>query len=274
MSQDISTDDFAFYQGLLLRRSGLSLTEDKAYLLKSRLTPVADSLGFPSLAAFTQTVRSGMDPVVIKNVVEAMTTNETSFFRDSKPFDHLRAALQEMVTKHPHKRSIRIWSAACSSGQESYSIAMIMQEFLATHPGWSVQIVGTDISDDILAQAKAAEYGQFEVQRGLTIQMMVKHFDQANGKWRVKDDLKRMVQFRNVNLLENFSQLGMFDIVFCRNVLIYFDKTTKADVLSRISKQMTPDGHLFLGACETIVNLNVPLANVPAKQGMFCHAAA
>lgn len=190
-------------------------------------------------------------------------------FANQNFLDVMGYVLEEVVGK----RTIRIWSAACSSGQESYSIAMIMQEFLSANPGWHCQIVGTDISDDILAQAMKGEYSQFEVQRGLTIQMMVKYFDQVDGKWRIKDELRQMVHFHNTNLLEEFSSLGMFDIIFCRNVLIYFDQKTKADVLSRISKQLAPQGHLFLGACETIVNLNVPLQNVPTRQGLYCHAA-
>ncbi len=271
---DISPVDFLFYQSLLLERSGLSLSQDKAYLLSTRLTPVASSLGYATLAEFTEDLRKTSDPALIRSVVEAMTTNETSFFRDSKPFTALKEILPQIMADRQRNKTIRIWSAACSSGQECYSIAMVMQEYLKDFPDWKCQIVGTDISQEMLNQARKGEYTQFEIQRGLTIQMMVKHFHQENGVWKIKDDLRQMVQFQYANLLENLSHLGMFDIIFCRNVLIYFNSETKSHVLNKMASRLSSNGMLFLGACETIMNLPVPFTSAPGLHGVFKLKAA
>lgn len=266
---DISETDFVFYQSLLIEKSGLSLTPEKAYLLKTRLTPVAQSLGFKTLENFTQEVRAKKDKELVRAVMEAMTTNETSFFRDTKPFTILQELLPALTNSRQHKKVIRIWSAACSSGQECYSIAMVMQEFLKNKPDWKCQIIGTDISEDILQQARKGEYSQFEVQRGLTIQMMLKHFEQRGTVWHIKDELKAMVQFKQLNLLDDMSSMGAFDFIFCRNVLIYFNKEAKEKTLTKLSRQLASDGCLFLGACETIINLNVPLQPAERQLGVF-----
>ncbi|HEY8189561.1 MAG TPA: protein-glutamate O-methyltransferase CheR, partial [Micavibrio sp.] len=165
-------------------------------------------------------------------------------------------------------KTIRIWSAACSSGQEAYSTAIVVSEFLQDKPGWKCQIIGTDISEDILKIARAGEYNQFEVQRGLTIQMMVKYFTQAGTSWAIKDHLKSMVRFQQGNLLESSATLGMFDVVFCRNVLIYFNPETKASVLNGIAKRLSPDGFLLLGACETVLGLSTPFEAVQGLHGV------
>lgn len=262
----LSDADFKFYQSLLLEKSGLSLTTEKSYLLTTRLNPVASSLGYAKLGDFTDALRK-KDPALVRSVVEAMTTNETSFFRDTKPFQTLKELLPQIAKARERQKTIRIWSAACSSGQECYSIAMILHEYFCNKPDWKVKIVATDISNDILALAQKGEYTQFEVQRGLTIQMMMKYFTQVGTVWRVKDELRNMVEFKNLNLLESMTHLGSFDFIFCRNVLIYFNPETKTRVLTKMAERMQPDGYLFLGACETILNLTVPL--VPERHGVF-----
>ena len=264
---EINPVDFKFYQDMLLNSSGLALTDSKAYLLSSRLKPVALSLGYATLEDFTVDLRKGIDPSLKSAVVEAMTTNETSFFRDTKPFDALRQFLNTMVQKGGAKRSIRILSAACSSGQECYSIAMVLQEYFADKPGWRYEIVGTDISDEMIGKAQCGEYSQFEIQRGLTIQMMMQHFEQDGKNWRVKPSLKKNMHFQKINLMGNLAALGQFDIVFCRNVLIYFNPETKARVLNELSKRLNPEGLLLLGASETIIGLDVPFISNPICSG-------
>ena len=271
---EISQNDFNFYQALLKEKSGLALTEAKTYLLSSRLTPVATSLGYASLEDFTKDMRSGKDPSLSAAAVEAMTTNETSFFRDTKPFETFKTLLPEIMQSREIHKKIRIWSAACSSGQEAYSIAMTLDEFFADKPGWQYEIVGTDISESMLEQARRGEYSQFEIQRGLTIQAMVKYFDQSGTKWKIKDRLKSAVRFQYANLLDNIGSLGSFDFIFCRNVLIYFNSETKTQVLNEIGHHMREDSYLFLGACETAINLQVPLAPVSGQHGVLRRVAA
>lgn len=266
---ELSPEDFGYYQKMLLEKSGLSLAADKSYLLTTRLSSTAKNLGFSSLDAMTRDMRERNDARLINAVVEAMTTNETSFFRDTKPFENLKNLLPAIVAKQRITKNIRIWSAACSTGQEAYSIAMVMDEFLQNNPGWRCEIVGTDISEDVLKQAREGLYNQFEIQRGLTIQNMVKYFTQEGTSWRVNQKLRAMTQFKYLNLLDPMVSLGTFDIIFCRNVLIYFNAQTKTDVLSRIVKQLSPDGHIFLGACETAINLSVPLEAVSGQHGVL-----
>lgn len=266
---NITPQDFEYYQRMLQEKSGLSLSADKSYLLETRLTPIASSLGYESLGSFTQDLRSTSNPALIRNVVEAMTTNETSFFRDTKPFSNLIELLPEIMQAKKDRKQIRIWSAACSSGQECYSIAMALNDYFADKPGWTIQILGTDISQEMLTQARRGEYSQFEIQRGLSIQTMLKYFTQEGSVWRIKENMRNMVQFQYANLLENFAHTGAFDIVFCRNVLIYFNNETKTKALNNIAQRMSGDSLLFLGACETAINLPVPFENVAGKHGIL-----
>ncbi|MCB9989987.1 MAG: protein-glutamate O-methyltransferase CheR [Rhodospirillales bacterium] len=265
----VSEADFAFYKEFLFKLSGLSLTPEKNYLLESRLSPIASSLGYTDLSAFTAFLKTSKDNTVIQAVVEAMTTNETSFFRDTKPFERLKEVLPDIEKNKQGDRTIKFWSAACSSGQEAYSIAMTMQDYLAAKPGWKYQILGTDISNDILAKASSGTYNQFEVQRGLTIQMMVKFFTQDGPNWKVKDELRKMIDFKYANLLENLNHIGSFDIIMCRNVLIYFNLDTKTQVLRNIATKLGPHGYLFLGGCESIMNLDVPYKGVDGMPGIY-----
>lgn len=262
--------DFQFYQKLLLEKSGLALSPDKAYLLYTRLSPLAKTMGHASLDAMTAALRISLPISLVNQIVEAMTTNETLFFRDAKPFQHLRdVVLPNLIQQKEASKTIRIWCAACSSGQEPYSIAMVLDEFFQNRPGWTCQIVGTDISDEVLTQARKGEYSQFEIQRGLTIQMMIKYFTKQDDNWLIKDNLKNMVQFMPLNLLGGMAHLGTFDIVFCRNVLIYFNKETKEKVLTAISQRMMGSSTLFLGATETLLGLATPLQAAPEFNGAY-----
>lgn len=253
---DIQPADFDFIARFLKDKSGLVITTDKGYLLESRLLPLAKRNGCTSLGELIGRLRSGRDTVLIQAVIEAMTTNESFFFRDQKPFDHFKAVvLPHLLKTRAGSRSVRIWCAAASTGQEPYSLAMILKEAGAQLAGWRFEIIGTDLSRDVLDRAKTGLYSQFEVQRGLPIQMLVKYFKKHNELWQIDEAIRAMVHYREFNLLDSPAALGKFDVVYCRNVLIYFDQPTKAKVLDGIAKQMTPDGFLYLGGAETVIGV-------------------
>ncbi|HPQ51154.1 MAG: protein-glutamate O-methyltransferase CheR [Alphaproteobacteria bacterium] len=262
--------DFELFKSLLYERSGLVISPDKSYLLESRLTPIAKKWGLPSLESMTMQLRALPDEKLIKDIVEAMTTNETSFFRDTKPFQIFQdTILPVLLEKRKTRKSIRIWCAASSSGQEPYSLAMILKEKEAELRGWRFEIVATDISDEILDQAKRASYTQFEVQRGLPIQYLMKYFMQFGDSWQLKDEIRNMVRFSNFNLLDNMSRMGTFDIVFCRNVLIYFDEKNKGEILEKIAGQLENDGFLLLGGAETVLGITNKFTPNPEKRGLY-----
>lgn len=262
--------DFELYKDLLYKSSGLVITVDKSYLLESRLTPVAKKWGYPSLETMSVAMRGLPEPRLVKDVIEAMTTNETSFFRDGKPFELFRdVVLPHMAKKRNNNRSLRIWCAAASSGQEPYSLAMTILENQRIVPGWKIEILATDISDEILEKAKTAEYTQFEAQRGLPVQMLIKYFEQAGDNWKVKDEVRKMIKFQNFNLLEDMTPLGLFDIILCRNVLIYFDEKTKTDVLNRMAERMPSDGFLMLGGAETVLGISDAFKPLKDCRGLY-----
>ncbi len=263
-------EDFDFVAKLLKERSGLVLSRDKSYLLESRLMPVARRRGMKGLDDLVAAVRR-MDPALVKDVTEAMTTNESFFFRDGKPFDQFREqVIPRLLDARKDKKQIRIWCAACSSGQEPYSLAIILKEMEAKLAGWRVDIVATDLSTEILEKAKAGLYSQFEVQRGMPIQLLVKYFQKKDEMWQIDARLRAMVQYRPLNLLTDVrSPLGTFDVVFCRNVLIYFDQETKGKVLADISKLLAPDGCLFLGGAETVLGISDKFKPVVGQRGMY-----
>jgi chemotaxis protein methyltransferase CheR len=263
--------DFDIYKDLLRKQSGLALTPDKSYLLDSRLSAVAKKWGYPSLDAMTVALRAVPDKNLVTDIVEAMTTNETSFFRDNNPFELFKGTvLPYMLEARKIRKSFRIWSAAASSGQEAYSLCMLMKEIESTTlAGWRPEIVGTDISNEILDLAREGIYSQFEVQRGLPIQMLMKYFTQTGDKWQINENLRKMVRFQYFNLLEDMKILGSFDIILCRNVLIYFDEQTKADVLKRMAAQLADDGFLFLGGAETVLGITDAFQAVPGKRGLY-----
>ncbi|AWJ92332.1 chemotaxis protein CheR (plasmid) [Azospirillum baldaniorum] len=263
-------EDFDMFSTLLKQRSGLVLTRDKAYLLESRLMPVARKWNMKGLEELASTVRTRKDEALLRDITEAMTTNESSFFRDQKPFDQFKQiVLPKLMEARSAKRSIRIWSAACSSGQEAYSLAMLLSEDAAKLAGWRIEIVGTDISAEMVERSKSGIYTQFEVQRGLPIQMLVKHFKQQGDKWQISQQLRQMASFREFNLLGDLSTLGQFDIVFCRNVLIYFDQPTKTKVLEAIARQMPQDGVLYLGGAETVLGITDRFKPVEGQRGLY-----
>ena len=265
--------DYEFLRKLLKDRSGLDLSADKQYLVESRLIPVARRVGLSGITDLVARIKGGADALTLE-VVEAMTTNETFFFRDKIPFDHLReAVLPALVQARASRRALRIWCAASSTGQEPYSIAMCVKEF-AGLAGWRVEIVATDLSQAVLEKSKSGIFSQFEVQRGLPIQMLVKYFTQTGELWQLNADIRAMVQHRQLNLLQDFSHLGLFDVIFCRNVLIYFDQDTKAAIFGRLAKMLEPDGVLALGAAESVVGITDAFKPYAERRGLYCPNAA
>ncbi len=266
----MNVQDFEVFQILLKDVSGLSIDQGKMYLLQSRLRPLLVEHNLASISELARAVKTNPKSPLAWIVVEAMTTNETSFFRDVRPFDLFKDHIMPEIMKDGRKRKIRIWSAACSSGQEPYSLAMIIKEQKWIEQGWQFEIFATDISHDILKTAKDAVYSQFEVQRGLPIQMLVKYFTQHDGnKWHVNDDIKRMVNYKQFNLLHSMAGFGTFDIIFCRNVLIYFDPETKADVLQKMHALQKPEGFLLLGGAESVIGVTKVYKSVEGQRGLY-----
>ena len=263
-------DDFDFLSRTVRERSGLQLTQDKAYLLESRLLPVARKYGAKTLDEFVGAVRLRPDQEQLKAITEAMTTNETLFFRDTKPFEQFkRIVLPALLQSRATQRTIRVWCAASSSGQEPYSLAMVIKEEGAKLAGWRFEILATDLSIEMIERARAGMYSQFEVQRGLPIQLLMKYFKQMDDRWQLSDEIRNMVQYRQFNLLDDPRTLGTFDIVFCRNVLIYFDQPTKAQVLERIAKLLPNDGVLYLGGAETVLGITDRFEPMPNERGLY-----
>ena len=261
--------DYDYLRKLLKDRSGLMLSAEKQYLVESRLSPLARKAGLASLGELVAKLKSN-DERLIVDVVEAMTTNESFFYRDKIPFDHFRDEIMPaLIAARGKERRIRIWCAAASTGQEPYSLAMSIREMKEKLGGWRVDVLATDLSTEVLEKAKAGLYSQFEVQRGLPIQMLVKYFAQIGDTWQIAPDVRAMAQFRPLNLLADFAGLGRFDVIFCRNVLIYFDQETKTGVLNRIGRQLEPDGYLVLGAAETVVGLTDAFKPVADKRGLY-----
>jgi chemotaxis protein methyltransferase CheR len=267
-------ENFNWLCRYLLDNTGLVLGPDKLYLVESRLSPVAREFNTGDLDGLTETLRSGRNADLQRDVIDAMMTNESFFFRDGKPFDQFKqVVLPRLLQNRAAQKSFRIWSAACSTGQEPYTLAMILKEEQAKLAGWRVEIVGTDLSRDALDRARQGVYSQFEVQRGLPITLLVKYFTQNGDRWQISPELKNNISFRELNLLSDFASLGTFDVVFCRNVLIYFDQPTKARILEKISRMMPADGVLYLGGAETVLGVTEKFAPMPAQRGIYVHAA-
>ena len=266
--------DYEYLRKLLKDHSGLDLSADKQYLIESRLLPLSRKCGVAGISELVQKMKGGSSSIVAQ-VVEAMTTNETFFFRDKVPFEHFRDTIMpEMLAARAGRKSIRIWCAAGSTGQEPYSLAMSLKEMGAALAGWRVEIIATDLSTEVLEKSKSGVYSQFEVQRGLPIQLLVKYFKQNGELWQISPELRAMVQHRQLNLLHDFSQLGTFDIIFCRNVLIYFDQDTKINIFGRLARLMEQDGFLVLGAAETVVGLTDAFKPFPDKRGLYRPSSA
>jgi chemotaxis protein methyltransferase CheR len=259
----IAPESFAFVRDLVRRESAIVLDTGKEYLVESRLTPLARAAGAADVNAFVSGLQRSFDPLGRRQVVEALTTNETSWFRDNAPFATLRTeVLPALAAARPH-RQLRVWCAACSSGQEPYSVAMTALETPAV-AGWKLEIVATDLNEEMVARARSGRYSQLEVNRGLPATSLVKHFTRDGTHWRIAPAVASSVSFRPLNLVRPFPPMGRFDVVFLRNVLIYFDVATKRDILRRVRQVMAPDGYLFLGAAEMTMGVDDQWERVPA----------
>ncbi len=248
--------DIRFIAELVKRRAGIVLSDQKGYLIESRLSPVVQRAKLASADALVAALRAGNESLA-NDVTEAMTTNETFFFRDPKVFEAFRTrVLPAIVAQSEGRRSFRIWCAAAATGQEPYTLAMLLREQAASMPGWQWEILATDISERALAKARAGVYTAFEVQRGLPERLLTKYFVQGSGTWQVRPEIRSTVSFRPFNLLNNLSSLGTFAAVFCRNVLIYFDQETKSRTLGNIRRLLGDDGFLVLGGAETTMGLS------------------
>lgn len=253
----ITTAEFDYVRDLVRQRAAIVLDPGKEYLVESRLGQLARQQGIESISVLVEQLRRPNAAELESQVVEAMTTNETSFYRDIHPFEALRTTvLPELIKRRSSERILNIWSAACSTGQEPYTIAMLIKEHFPEIAGWTVRILATDLSTEVLDKAREGRYAQIEVNRGLPAPLLVKYFDRAGMGWQVKPDLKRMVDFRPMNLITPWPSLARMDLVFLRNVLIYFDVDTKRQILGRVAQHLRPDGYLFLGAAETTVNVH------------------
>lgn len=249
----VAVDQFRYVQQLVLQRCAIVLDEGKDYLVESRLAPLARALGLPDANGVVQQLRARRDPRLEQQVLDAMTTNETSWFRDRRPFDALsRVVLPDVLTHNSASRQLRIWSAAASSGQELYSVAILLAESLPQlRTGWNVELVGTDFSAEMVRRATEGLYSTIEVNRGLPAAMLVRYFDREGASWRVNAALRARTRFNRLNLVEPWPSLPNFDVVLLRNVLIYFDSATKRRVLCRVVQQLAPGGYLLLGAAES-----------------------
>jgi chemotaxis protein methyltransferase CheR len=265
----MTNEDIEHLSAMLKTRSGLILGSDKTYLIESRLAPVARREGFASVSALLASLRTKRDEKLMTIVTDAMTTNETFFFRDKVPFDQFKSDVLPALSKSRMNGEIKVWCAACSTGQEPYSLAMLMDEARAQYPRINLDILATDISDRCLEKAQAGLYTQFEVQRGLPITMMVKHFEKVDEMWRISPKLRQSIRFKKVNLLDDLRMIGRQDVIYCRNVLIYFDLETKKRVLEQMATLLADDGYLFLGAAETVLGITDVFKPMQGMRGLY-----
>ena len=251
----LTSSEFAYVSGLVRRDAAIVLEPGKEYLVEARLTPLARLSGAATVSEFVMRAQQKPEAEVHRRIVDALTTNETSFFRDGEPFMAMTAmVLPDMMANRASARHLRLWSAACSSGQEVYTLAMQLQDHLPS--GWTYEILGTDISTEMLVRAQAGRFSQLEVNRGLPASMLVRHFTRAGNEWEISPALRRMVTATECNLAAPLPRMGPFDVVYLRNVLIYFDLSTKQAILRRVAQLMRPDGWLFLGAAETTLGVD------------------
>ena len=264
---EISASDFEYISKMVRDRSAIVLETGKEYLVESRLFPVVKQEGLDSLKELVKKISLNNDKRLQDMVVEAMTTNETSFFRDHHPFETLKnSVIPELIKKRQSTREFNIWCGASSSGQEPYSIAMLLKENFPELNTWKLNYIATDISNEMLNRCREGYYSQLEINRGLPASMMVKYFDRDGAHWQIKEDFRKMIDFKMLNLSEAWPTMPQMDIVMLRNVLIYFDVETKKNILAKIQKLLKPDGYLFLGAAETTINLNDSFERMVFKQ--------
>ncbi|MEP6572208.1 MAG: protein-glutamate O-methyltransferase CheR [Gemmatimonadota bacterium] len=263
----MTPSDFTWVSQLVRQKSAIVLEAEKTYLVEARLAPLARTEGFASLGAMLTKMRSSPANGLHHKVVEAMTTNETSFFRDLYPFDALwKVVIPELLAEHAASRQLNIWCAAASSGQEPYTIAMVLREHFPELATWSVQFLATDLSRQMLVRAREGRFGQLEVNRGLPAPMLLKYFEKKGMEWQVRSELREMIEFREWNLIEPWRPLPLMDIVFLRNVLIYFDVETKRSILAKMVRVLRPGGFLFLGGAETTINLGDDFERLPFER--------
>ncbi|MBR2865564.1 MAG: protein-glutamate O-methyltransferase CheR [Alphaproteobacteria bacterium] len=261
--------DFSFLSNLLKEQSGIVLTADKFYMLESRLMPVAREFNMSGLDDLTLALRQ-RDSALTAAFTEAMTTNETLFFRDIKPFAQFKdMVLPYLFKARANTKTIRILSAGASSGQEAYSIAMIVKDALEKNPDWNIEIVGIDISSTMINKAREGMYSQFEVQRGLPIRQLLRHFSKQDDQWQIDHSLRAMVQFKRWNLLDDIAPLGKFDVIFCRYVIRSFDSPLKTRILSKFANEMPADGCLFLGLNETVLGFSSRFKLIKDVKGLY-----
>jgi chemotaxis protein methyltransferase CheR len=271
----IQESDFVFVRDLVLQRSAIVLEAGKEYLVEARLAPVARDAGLAGIPQLVEALKRQPSGALATRVVEAMTTNETSFFRDSHPFDALKShIIPTLLERNRSQRSIHIWSAACSTGQEPYTIAMTLKENFPELETWKVRIVCTDLAETVLDRARAGRYRQLEVNRGLPATYLTKYFERHGLEWQVVPALKQWTEFRQLNLIGDWGPMPRFDVVFLRNVLIYFDVDTKRRILGRVRQTMSPGGWLFLGSAETTMNIDESFRRVLADRGHAYQNAA
>ncbi len=248
--------DFGYISTLVRQESAIVLEPGKEYLVEARLMPLARRAGVSGVSDIVRRLQQEPRGALRDQVVEAMTTNETSWFRDRVPFTALSdSVLPDLMSKRTTERTLNIWCAACSSGQEPYTIAMLLSD-IPSLAGWRTSILATDLSEEMLTKARAGRYSQLEINRGLPAQLLVRHFERSGAEWAVKAPLKSVVSFRPMNLATQWPTLPAMDVVFLRNVLIYFDVETKRSILERMRRVLRPDGYLFLGAAETTLNVH------------------
>ncbi len=266
----VSKESVDFMITLLHKESGLVLDSSKTYLIEARLEPITCEAGLASIDALCRHLKQHPASPLLQKVVDAMATNETSFFRDVIPFDIVRnVLLPDLLKANPKRRQIRIWSAACATGQEPYSLAMLLSNIEPMLAGWEVKILATDLVERVLERARIGVYTQYEVQRGLPAQYMTRYFEQIGSEWKVRPEVKRWIEFKRFNLLAGFSTFGPFDIIFCRNILIYFDIASKKKVLEGMAASLAPNGALFLGGGETPLGITDRLIRIEADRGVY-----
>ena len=256
--------EFDFIRGLIEAHSAIVLEPGKEYLVESRLIPLSKREGYPGLTEMFADLKLNRKAGLRDKVVEAMTTNETSFFRDLHPFEAMKKhVLPELMQSRASERRLRIWSAASSSGQEIYSLVMLMRESFPALSTWKLELLATDLSTEMVARCQQGLFSQLEVNRGLPAPYLIKYFVKDGIHWQIKPELKQSIEFRQMNLAEEWKSIAPMDVVFLRNVLIYFSGETKKQILGRLRRVLRPDGSLFLGAAETTLNLDDEFERVP-----------
>jgi chemotaxis protein methyltransferase CheR len=264
--------DFEYVCRVVRDRSAVVLEPGKEYLVEARLAPLAGRLNLGSVAGLVGRLRSGADDGLADRVVEAMVTTETSFFRDRRPFEELRTTvLPDLIRRRANDRRLDVWCAACSTGQEPYSLAILLREHFPELRGWRVNVLATDLSAGVLARARAGRYTQLEVNRGLPAALMLKYFRQTGSDWELVEDVRRAVEFRELNLARPWPPLPPADLVLLRNVMIYFDVPTKKAILGRVATLLRPGGYLLLGGAETTLNLDDSFRRAEGLNGGFYH---